>query len=183
MPSKLRESIWEIVKFCLITLAIVVPIRTFVAQPFIVSGDSMYPTFTGHEYLIIDELSYHLREPTRGEVIVFRFPQDPKKHFIKRIIGLPGETVVVKNNEVWIKQGDQTIKLEEPYVHQQFWNDTEITLGPNDYFVMGDNRPVSHDSRAWGPLPEKLITGRVFVRLFPLGQVGFLPGAANFPTL
>ncbi|MBI2100328.1 MAG: signal peptidase I [Candidatus Vogelbacteria bacterium] len=176
MAGKFKNSVWEVIKFALITLIIVVPIRTYVAQPFVVSGASMDPTFEHGQYLIIDELSYYLRQPTRGEVVVFRYPKDPSKHFIKRIIGLPGETVIVKNNEVDIKKGNETMRLNEPYVHNSFSGNVELVLGPNDYFVMGDNRSVSLDSRAWGALPEKLITGRVLVRLFPFGQVGVLPG-------
>lgn len=179
-PSgSVRSTLWEIIKFTLTILIIVVPIRTYVAKPFIVSGASMYPTFQDREYLIIDELSYHLREPERGEVIVFRYPNDPSKFFIKRIIGLPGETVVVQNNAVAIRRGDILEPIAEPYIQEQFWADTELTLGPEDYFVMGDNRPVSHDSRAWGALPKNLITGRALVRLFPPGRVGLWPGATT----
>ncbi len=171
-----QSSVWEIAKFVAVTLLIVIPIRTFIAQPFIVSGASMYPTFHDKEYLIIDELSYHLRAPTRGEVIVFKYPQDTSKYFIKRIIGLPGETIVVKNNEAFVKTGEQLTKIDEPYVKEPYWGNTEVSLGPTDYFVMGDNRAVSLDSRTWGPLPKNLITGRAFIRLFPVGQIGVLPG-------
>lgn len=180
MFNNLAKSAWELAKFVIITLLIVVPIRTFIAQPFIVSGQSMYPTFDDNEYLIVDELSYHLRKPERGEVIVFRFPQDPDKHFIKRIIGLPGETVSIRDNEVLITTSVDTIKIEEPYADSHRLADMTRTLGENEYFVMGDNRAVSLDSRSWGPLPEELITGRALVRLFPPSRVGILPGAVEY---
>ncbi len=150
MMSKFRSSVWEVVKFVVITLIIVVPIRTFVAQPFIVSGASMDPTFRDGQYLIVDELSYYFRPPTRDEVVVFKYPKDPSKHFIKRISGLPGETVTIAG--------------------------TKQVLGPDEYFVMGDNRLASLDSRSWGALPARLITGRVLARLFPLNQIGLWPG-------
>src|SRR3989344_5221404 len=151
MFAKLKSTVWEVVKMVVITLIIVVPIRTYIAQPFIVSGASMDPTFRDHEYLIVDELSYYLREPARGEVIIFRFPQDRGKFFIKRIIGLPGETLTIKDNEVSVKQGEQTIKINETYLtNQPTLSDTETKLGVGEYFVMGDNRQVSYDSRMWG---------------------------------
>src|SRR3989344_2645643 len=107
---------WEIVRFAVITLHIVVPIRAYVAQPFIVSGISMAPSFEDGEYLVIDELSYHLRTPERGEVIVFRYPKDPAKFFIKRVIGLPGETIKISAGQVVIKKGETEFTLDEPYI-------------------------------------------------------------------
>jgi signal peptidase I len=180
-PSKSRflHQVWELTRFVLSVLLIVIPIRVFIAKPFIVSGASMYPTFKDSEYLIIDELSYYLRPPERGEVAIFKFPKDESKYFIKRIIGLPGETITVKNNQVTIKTATgQTEKLAEPYLKEAFKSaDTELTLGPKEYFVMGDNRDVSYDSRAWGALPQNLIAGRAFIRLFPPNHISLLPGA------
>ncbi|MEK7585367.1 MAG: signal peptidase I [Patescibacteria group bacterium] len=151
LPS--RRVIWEVIRFVLVTLLIVVPIRSYVAQPFIVSGLSMTPSFQDGEYLIIDELSYHFRSPAKGEVIVFRYPKDPAKFFIKRVIGVPGETVKVRGSD--------------------------RLLGPNDYYVLGDNRDMSLDSREWGPVPEDLIKGRVFLRLFPFNRLGYLPASES----
>jgi signal peptidase I len=181
-PSKPRtflSQLWELTRFILSVLLIVIPIRAFVAKPFIVSGASMYPTFKDSEYLIVDELSYYLRAPERGEVAIFKFPKDESKYFIKRIIGLPGETVIVKNNEVTIENmNGEKEKINEPYVKEDFESaDTELTLGPGEYFVMGDNRNVSYDSRSWGAVTKDLIAGRAFVRLFPPSSVSLLPGA------
>jgi signal peptidase I len=176
--QELRRGLWEIVKFALVVLVIVLSIRYYVAQPFIVSGASMYPTFHDHEYLFVDELSYHLRAPERGEVVIFRPPQDPEKFYIKRIIGLPGETVNINGREVSVTKDGETIKIEEPYLRQEFSDQATLTLSPTEYFVMGDNRSVSSDSRAWGALPAKNITGRAFLRLFPFNRLSFLPGHA-----
>jgi signal peptidase I len=176
MGNKLASTIWELVKFFVLTLIIVVPIRTFIAQPFIVSGLSMFPTFHDHDYLIIDELSYYLRSPKRGEVVVFRYPKDPSKYFIKRVIGLPGETVIIEGNKVEIKTGETVTTLNEPYLNGLNLGNSETVLDSSEYFVMGDNRQVSLDSRMWGPLPENLITGRALLRLYPFNDDVTLPG-------
>lgn len=179
MLGKIKSTAWEVIKLALFTLVIVVPIRTYIAQPFIVSGASMDPTFRDHEYLIVDELSYYLRTPERGEVIIFHYPKDPKKFFIKRIIGLPGETISIESGQITVKRGETEIKVPEPYLEKPFLADAEMVLGPDDYFVMGDNRAVSYDSRSWGALPEELIVGRALIRLFPPNRISFLPGAIS----
>jgi signal peptidase I len=102
----LKDNVIEFVKFAIIALIIVVPIRMFIAQPFIVSGSSMFPTFHDGEYLIIDELSYNLGEPHRQDVVVFRYPKNPKKYFIKRVIGLPNETIIIKDGKITIKNSE-----------------------------------------------------------------------------
>ena len=176
MKGSFNESVLEIVRFVVIVLIIVVPIRLYVGQPFIVSGESMVPTFANGEYLIVDELSYHFRDPVRGEVIIFRYPKDPSKFFIKRIIGLPGETVAIGGNIVSIKSGDETIILDEPYIESQQLQAQTLKLGVDEYFVMGDNRGASLDSRSWGVLEESLIQGRAFIRLLPINKLSYLPG-------
>lgn len=175
------RPVWELIKFVGITVLIVVPIRVYIAQPFIVSGASMYPTFTDNEYLVVDELSYHLRPPQRGEVVVFRYPKAPSKYFIKRIIGLPGEKINIKDDQVFVTTVEKKIiELDEPYARGELGQTSEISLGPNEYFVMGDNRQVSLDSRVWGPLAEKFISGRAVIRLFPFNRIGVLPGAVTY---
>lgn len=174
-----REEAWETFRFLLIALAIVVPIRVFIAQPFIVSGASMDPTFKDKQYLIVDELSYHLGDPVRGDVAIFKFPKNPKQYFIKRVIGLPGETVLINSQgEVIIKDKDGKIALtmNEPYVMHPKDDSVERTLKDGEYFMMGDNRAGSFDSRAWGPVNRDLIVGRAFLRLFPVTAIDVLPG-------
>lgn len=183
MPPETRaHSFWEMVRFAILALLIVIPIRTFVAQPFIVSGNSMVPTFHDNEYLIVDELSYHFREPERDDVIVFRYPKDTTKFFIKRIIGLPGETVEITGSKITIRNSavPDGFVLEEPYVKNQSANNMTTTLGDEEYFVMGDNRIASSDSRVWGVLPKKLIIGRAYLRLLPITEISFLPGSYKF---
>jgi len=177
-PETRAHSFWEMIRFAALALLIVIPVRTYVAQPFIVSGSSMVPTFHDSEYLIVDELSYRFNEPARDDVIVFRYPKDATKFFIKRIIGLPNETVVLDGSKVTIRnnQNPQGFVLEEPYVKNQSSNKSTTKLGENDYFVMGDNRIASSDSRIWGTLPKKLIVGRAFIRLLPVSRISFLPG-------
>ncbi|MDB5265753.1 MAG: signal peptidase signal peptidase [Parcubacteria group bacterium] len=179
----LGGALRETLTFLILAVIIVVPIRLFVAQPFVVEGESMHPTFENTDYLVVDELIYHFEAPKRGEVIVFRLPGDPNKFLIKRIVGLPGETVRINEGVVSIiTPAGATLKLSEPYVVAEdatYTNDT--TLGAGQYFVMGDNRPVSSDSRSWGTLPRENIIGRVDVRLFPLSSIGLLPGISHQP--
>lgn len=163
-------------KIFFITFLIALGIRFFIAQPFIVNGDSMLPSFESGDYLIVDELSYNFRDPSRGEVIIFRFPQNPSKFFIKRIIGLPGERVEIKGNDILVATDGNKNVLSEPYVKDIFLDPLTINLKDNEYFVMGDNRGVSSDSRNWGPVDEGLIVGRALVRFLPITEAGVLPG-------
>lgn len=176
-----KRDIGEFLKYFVIALAITIPIKLWVAQPFLVSGDSMIPTFDSGEYLIVDEFSYHFRTPERFEVVIFRFPEDPKKFFIKRVIGLPGETVSIKGSRVTITTSDgEELALDEAYVEETGINNLTTELGELEYFVMGDNRAQSSDSRLWGPVDEELMVGRVFVRLYPLTDISLLPGQREF---
>lgn len=179
---KSENTILDIVRFSLIALIIVIPVRTFIAQPFIVSGASMENTFHTGEYLIVDQLTYEFDTPKRGDVIVFRYPKDPSKFFIKRVIGLPGETLTIEGSTVRItnSQYPNSFILEEPYI-KTMENGANMTeeLGEREYFVMGDNRDQSSDSRYWGVLQEERIVGRAFVRLFPPSQLAYLPGAIS----
>ncbi|MES2225930.1 MAG: signal peptidase I [Patescibacteria group bacterium] len=177
------SALKEIATFLVLAVIIVLPIRLFVAQPFVVEGESMHPTFESADYLIVDELTYHFEKPERGDVIVFRYPNDPSVFYIKRIIGLPGETVSIDKGQVHILKTDGTaITLDESYVVDEDATYTQSTsVGPGQYFVMGDNRPKSSDSRVWGLLPQKNIIGRAFIRLLPAHEFGVFPGAAHVP--
>jgi signal peptidase I len=180
-PPK-ENSLWELVKYAIAALLIVIPFRIFVAQPYIVSGSSMDPTFKNGDYLIVDQLSKRFEEPKRESVVIIRYPKDPSKFFIKRLIGFPGETVEIKNGSVYI-QGElmpsvpnRPLLLDEPYVVYKKDENFSMKLGTDEYFVMGDNRAGSSDSRAWGSVPKKYIIGRPVLRLLPLNKISFWPG-------
>lgn len=178
--SEKREGFWsEIIRFSVIALIVVIPIRIFIAQPFIVSGASMDPTFANGQYLIVDQLSYRFEVPERGDVIIFRYPRDTSKFFIKRIIALPGETIKIDGNDITIINPEHPdgFELNEFYV-KTMRPDTvlETDLLDGQYFVMGDNRDFSSDSRVWGVLPEDHIVGRAYLRLLPADEIGLLPG-------
>lgn len=180
---KFENVLKEVVIFIALAVVIVVPIRLLVAQPFVVDGESMHPTFENSNYLIVDELTYRFEAPLRGDVIVFRYPGDPKIFYIKRIIGLPGETVHINSGKVTITKTDgSSLTLNEPYaVIEDATYTLNTTLGSDQYFVMGDNRPESSDSRVWGPLPKANIMGRVYLRLLPTNVAGVFPGKATEP--
>ncbi|OGL67260.1 signal peptidase I [Candidatus Uhrbacteria bacterium RIFCSPHIGHO2_01_FULL_63_20] len=166
----------EVVQIVIISAAIIIPIRYFLIQPFYVKGASMEPNFYDHEYLIIDEITYRLRDPERGEIVVFRYPRDPSQFFIKRVVAIPGETVEVEGGRVRLFNDaypngtplDETAYLEGV----QTGGRLKKTLGPDEYFVLGDNRAESLDSRVFGPVPRDHIVGRVWVRGLPLSRVG-----------
>lgn len=164
---------WDLVKIALVALVIVLPIRYFLFQPFIVKGESMSPNFESGDYLIVDEISYRFSEPQRGDVIVFNYPKNTSQRFIKRIIGLPGETINISGGQVRLVEGENKIILEEDYLHGSLktQGSVNLTLGEDEYFVLGDNREYSFDSRAWGVVPKKDIIGRALLRIFPLASL------------
>ena len=173
------KNVWDLIKFATIALAIVIPIRLWIAQPFVVSGDSMFPTFHDKEYLIVDELSYIMNKEKRGDVVVFRYPGDTSRYFIKRIVGMPNEEIVIEKGKVTIisEQYPNGLPINEPYVREAFQTDGIYQTGNNEFFVMGDNRNRSSDSRVWGVVPKKLMIGRAYLRLVPLKEFGYLPGS------
>lgn len=171
------RSVLSFVKFIVIVLVIVIPIRMYVAQPFIVRGASMEPTFENGDYLIIDEFTYRFSHDARpGDVVVFRYPEDPSTFFIKRIIGIPGDTVEIKEGNVSIERDGESFSDSFKNYTGQTFPDGRWELGEDQYFVLGDNRLQSSDSRFWGTLPENLIIGRAFVRLWPLSEIEYMPG-------
>ena len=175
--KKLLWSVFEVAETIVIAVVAVFIVRSFIAQPFLVSGSSMEPSFNNGNYLLVDELTYNLRNPERGEVVVFKYPKDPNTYFIKRIIGLPGETVMIKNGQVEISNAGKLQDLLEPYISEKANTaDFEKKLGPDEYFVMGDNRNFSFDSRSWGPLPKGDLIGVVRFRLWPFNEaMAFTP--------
>jgi signal peptidase I len=173
------RALKEIFTLVILAMLIVVPIRVLIAQPFVVEGLSMFPTFHDKDYLIVDELTYRLEDPARGDVVIFRYPGNPSIFYIKRVIGLPGESVAIDHGIVTVTRADKTkLTLDEPYVVAEDATYTlNTTLGSDQYFVMGDNRPKSSDSRVWGPLPKEDIIGRAYLRVYPFTMFGVLPGS------
>lgn len=178
MPIKKKSALRDFLEALIIALAIALPVKYFLISPFIVVGTSMYPTFLDKDYLIIDKLVYAFKEPKRGDVVVFRPPYSDSTYFIKRVIGLPGERVQVDGGKVTIINSEhpEGIVLSEPYVSSMREGMNDVTLGEDEYYVLGDNRSVSSDSRVWGPLPKNRISGRVDLRLFPIKEIGIMPG-------
>lgn len=201
-PRGARPSFWESakewVRVIVIAMVIAIPIRFFIAEPFIVSGASMDPTFSTGQFLVIDRMSYRFGEPRRGDVIVFEYPYDRlpngernTTYYIKRIIGLPGERVRMSDGKVTIETASSTEKLalEEPYVQPYHRSHESMAfpengkfLGTDQYIVMGDNRAESSDSRVWGPLGKNYIVGRPIIRLTPLTAISILPGQYHEAT-
>ncbi len=176
--QKEPSSFWELVKYAAVALMIVVPFRIFIAQPYVVSGSSMDPTFQNGDYLIVDQLSKRFEELERGSVVIIRYPKDPSKFFIKRLIAFPNERVEIRKGVVTIfnEKQEQGLVLDDSYVVYKKGDDFSIQLRDDEYFVMGDNRANSSDSRVWGTLPKKYIIGQPILRLLPLEKIGLWPG-------
>jgi len=166
----------ELIKVALLAGITIGLVRYFLFKPFYVKGQSMESTFFEHEYLIIDELSYRLRDPGRGEVVVFRSPINPKDFYLKRIVGLPNERVKIENNKVIIYNElyPQGAVLDEDYldVDTQTLGSVNVTLGNDQYFVLGDNRDASFDSRRFGPINRDVMIGRTWFRGYPFTRAG-----------
>ncbi len=181
----------EMVKVFLLAAVIIIPIRVFLFQPFFVQGSSMVPNFHDGEYLIVNEFGYKktevgvagyrffttdpFRELVRQEPVVFRSPQNNGQYLIKRVIGLPGETVKIERSKVMIANDihpegfvlDESEYLADTVVTTDM---KALTLGPDEYFVLGDNRTASHDSRFFGPVDKDMIIGRVLFRAWPVSD-------------
>ena len=182
------SSVVEFIKTVAIIIVIAFFVRFYLVQPFVVDGSSMEPNFHNGEYLLVDKITYRLRQPQRGDVIVFHPPPSPTFNYIKRIIGLPGDKIDIKDGEIFING----VKLQEPYLEDErtivrvsdFAN-VDKKLGSEEYFVLGDNRDHSSDSREWGTLPKANIIGRAWLVIFPQKYFGFVfhPRYAGIPGL
>lgn len=172
--SSFGSFVLEIIKIVIICLAIIIPLRFFLIQPFFVKGESMEPNFSDRQYLIIDQISYRFTEADRGDVVVFRYPLDPSQFYIKRIVGLPGERVEVDDGQITVfnDENKEGIVLDESYIPSTIETpgDVDYKLGDEEYFVLGDNRNASSDSRVWGALSKKYIVGKAWVRVFPVSK-------------
>ncbi len=170
------DFFWEMLKIVIIAIVIIIPVRFFVIQPFFVKGNSMEPNFANGEYLIINEIGYRLSNPDRGDVIVFKYPRNPSEYFIKRIVGLPGEKVLINDGKITITKDDfmePVILDEKDYLpgDTETRGQLELTLGEDEYAVLGDNRNASSDSRMWGALPGDNIVGEAWLKLWPLKDI------------
>jgi len=182
-----RRAFWknlsDLVKTAIIVIILVVVTRGFILQPFIVEGSSMAPRFHTNDYLLVDKLSYHLHAVQRGDIVVFKYPYNTSVNYVKRVIGLPGETVKIDNGSVYIinAQNPNGMKLTEPYiidnaptVPSSGASEAQYVVPADSYFVMGDNRPASSDSREWSFLPKSDLIGRVIIQAFPLAQASVI---------
>jgi len=176
--STMGRFLYEVIKTTVIIIIAAFLIRYLLIQPFVVEGESMEPNFHNNEYLVIQKVSGYFNNYKRGDVIVFKYPNNPMISYIKRIIGLPGEKIKFDRGKVSIynSQYPNGELLQENYYILSLTDDTgqvaEKELGPNEYFVMGDNRNNSSDSREWGVLNKKFIQGKVMIRLYPFSDIG-----------
>lgn len=159
------------------TLVLMVTIYAFVnlaSARFIVEGDSMLPNFHTGQYLIVSRVNYLLGEPERGDVVVFHYPRDPQSDYIKRVIGMPGDTVELRDQRVFVNG----VELEEPYINEPclpiHCPNRSWQVGPNAFFVMGDNRNESSDSRSFGPVEREYFVGEALVRYWPPDDWGLI---------
>lgn len=188
IEHKKQEPLWrELIKIAVVVGLAILLVRFFVFKPFYVKGASMEPAYYDHEYLIIDEITYRFNEPVRGDVVVFRPPVNTNDYYIKRVIGLPGETVKVINGDVVIfnNENPQGFKLDESsyLVHRATQEESIVLkLGENEYFVLGDNRPVSSDSRRFGAVDRSAIVGRTYLRGWPLTRLGIVKSTVTYET-
>lgn len=163
-------------------------VQAFLIQPFIVDGASMLPTYHNQEFLLVDKLSYRIGFPSRGDVMIFKLYENINnpyegKHLIKRVIGLPTERVVVRRGvtTIYNKKNPNGFVLDESFVsYKDVQKDADVTLDAHHYFMMGDNRAQSYDSRDWGPLDEANIKGQVLFRVYPFSQLSYEPGRYSF---
>lgn len=176
----LGEFLLDLAETFIIAIGLFVIIYNFLIQPNSVLGSSMEPNFYDGEYIITDKISYRIGEPQRGDIVVFRFPKDESLDYIKRIIGLPGESVMISDNTVTIYNEEYPagFVLDEAYLPEEtvtnggsIFPENQKTVIPYDsYFVMGDNRLRSSDSRSWGTVPEKDLIGKVLFRYWPVNK-------------
>lgn len=174
--SEVKSFSFETIKIVILSLIVIVGIRSFVMQPFFVSGQSMEPNFYNGDYLIVDELSYRFGDPERGDTIIFKYPNDTRLFYIKRIIGLPGEKIEIENNIITIYNAENPggIKLDENFYipsDKVIVGNYTKELKNDEYYVLGDNRMASADSRKWGVLKKNFIVGRAWMRPWPLDNI------------
>lgn len=171
--TELIREVRRLVRDVALALLVCVLALAFLFQPFKVEGTSMQPRLTEHERILVNKLVYRLRPVERGEVVVFWFPGDPGRSFIKRVIGVPGDRIEIRGGDVYVN-GE---RLAEPYLRAEYREVEDfgpVRVEPGNYFVLGDHRNVSNDSRSWGMVPERLIYGKAFLRYWPFSRMGWI---------
>ncbi len=172
-------AIFDFLQSIVVVMAIMVMIYLFVMSPQEIKGASMEPSFVNGEYILTNKILFKLRDPERGDVVIFKSPSNPEIDYIKRIIGLPADTVSLKNNVIYVND----TKVEEPYLAagisifggSYLRENQEVIIPEGKYFVMGDNRPHSADSREFGPIPKEDFIGKAFLRYWPFTKLGLVP--------
>lgn len=182
--ERVLHAVWEVAKTVAFIVLVAVVVRAFLIQPFLVVGESMEPNFQDGNYLLVNQISYAIGDPKRGDVVVFKAPPEPETNYIKRVVGLPGETVRLEGGRYVIANDERPdgFTLDEPYEvegtrTQADGGQTSWELGPDEYFMAGDNRlpGKSSDSRSWGPVPEDFLIGKAWLRVYPLAKFGTVP--------
>ncbi|MDP2631885.1 MAG: signal peptidase I [Candidatus Uhrbacteria bacterium] len=163
----------EVLQVVIVAAAIIVPVRYFLIKPFIVRGASMEPNYYENDYLIIDEVTYRFKDAQRGEIVVFRPPGNESQFYIKRIIGLPGETVEILDGVITVFNSEYPngTSLSESYIEDYTEGHERVILGADEYYLLGDNRDSSFDSRKFGPVDEESIVGKVWIRGLPFERI------------
>jgi signal peptidase I len=176
--KRLGAFFLDILEVIVFAVAIFLFVYLLILQPHKIKGASMEPNFPNGEYLLTDKVTYRFREPRRGEIIVFEAPGQNAEEYIKRIIGLPNEKILIENNKIFINGKE----LREPYISNSILTSPgtflkeEVQIPSNNYIVLGDNRPFSSDSRAWGFVPKEKITGKAWFIYWPLKSIGAITG-------
>lgn len=176
--KKLIAWIFDFLQSIVVVMAILVMIYLFIISPQEISGDSMFPTFKNGEYILTNKVEYKLHEPQRGDVIVFKSPKNKDIDYIKRIIGIPGDTVSLRDGKFYVNGELLDEHYLPPYIYTfagSFMKEnTEVTVPEGYYFVVGDNRPHSLDSREFGFVPKQDIIGKAFFRYWPFERAGLI---------
>lgn len=176
--STALKNWFQIAKGVDILLILGLLFRSFILQPFLVEGSSMEPNFHNREFLLVDRISYKFNQPQRGQVIIFKFPKNPSEDYIKRIIGVPGDNIKVEAGQVYVNGNiisqDFLPDGAQTNVSSSRSNSLELTLNQNEFFVMGDNRDNSSDSREWGIVPQANLIGRAWFIVYPFNYFGLV---------
>ncbi|KUK13876.1 MAG: signal peptidase I [Synergistetes bacterium] len=172
MKELKKKSAWrEIIETILVAVVLALLIRTFVVEAFYIPSSSMVPTLEPGDRILVLKFYYYFTDPKRGDIVVFRFPLDPSKDLIKRIVAVGGDVVKISNGHLYVNGKE----VNEPYVvNRDFYNMPSVTVPKGFFFVLGDNRPNSEDSRYWGFLPRENIKGKAVVRYWPPSRIGLI---------